>query len=96
MRLPPQIWFNISRAHLENIQFSEQGVGRSMTLTYPAASELSQLIEGTSAATLIPEIVQRGFQERLEGEDSAATGAQLHERCQPSKPPTPTTTAGGC
>jgi putative transposase len=52
-----------------------------MTLTHSGASELSQLIEGTTAGTLMPEIVRRGFNDLLEAEVSALTGAQLHERC---------------
>ena len=52
-----------------------------MTLTHSGASELGQLMEGTTAGALIPEIVRRGLQELLEAEVSALTGAQLHERC---------------
>ena len=52
-----------------------------MTLTHSGASELSQLMEGTTAGALVPEIVRRGFQDLLEAEVSALTGAQLHERC---------------
>jgi transposase-like protein len=52
-----------------------------MTLSHSGASELSQLMEGTSAGALIPEIVRRGFQELLEAEVSAAIGATRHERC---------------
>ena len=37
-------------------------------------------MEVTTAVALIPEIVRRGFQDMLEAEDSAAIGAQLHER----------------
>ena len=51
-----------------------------MTLSHRGASELSQLMEGTTAGALIPEIVRRGFQDLLEAEVSAAIGAQLHER----------------
>ena len=51
-----------------------------MTLTHTGASGLSQLLEGTTAGALIPEIVRQGFQELLEAEVSAAIGAQLHER----------------
>ena len=51
-----------------------------MTLTHSGASELAQLMEGTTAGALIPEIVRRGFQDLLEVEVSAAIGAQLHER----------------
>ena len=39
-----------------------------MTLTHSGASELSQLMEGTTAGALIPEIVRRGFQDLLEAE----------------------------
>ena len=52
-----------------------------MTLTHSAASELAQLMEGTTAGALIPEIVRRGFQDLLEAEVSAVIGAQRHERC---------------
>ncbi|QPN66316.1 hypothetical protein [Synechococcus sp. CBW1006] len=52
-----------------------------MTLSHSGASELRQLMEGTTAGALIPEIVRRGFQDLLEAEVSALTGAQLHERC---------------
>ena len=48
-----------------------------MTLSHSDASELSQLMEGTTAGALIPEIVRRGFQDLLEAEVSAAIGAQL-------------------
>jgi hypothetical protein len=52
-----------------------------MTLTHSGASELAQLMEGTTAGALIPEIVRRGFQNLLEAKVSALNGAQLHERC---------------
>jgi hypothetical protein len=52
-----------------------------MTLTHSAASELSKLMEGTTAGALIPEIGRRGFQYMLEAEVSGLTGAQLHESC---------------
>ncbi|WP_255510532.1 IS256 family transposase [Cyanobium sp. LEGE 06143] len=52
-----------------------------MTLTHSGASELSQLMEGTTSGALIPEIVRRGFQDLLEAEVSAAIGATRHERC---------------
>jgi putative transposase len=52
-----------------------------MTLTNSGASELGQLMEGTTAGALIPEIVRRGFQDLLEVEGSAAIGATRHERC---------------
>ena len=38
-----------------------QWVGWSVTLTHSGASELAQLMEGTTAGALIPEIVRRGF-----------------------------------
>ena len=52
-----------------------------MPVTRSGASELAQLMEGTTASALITEIVRRGFQDLLEAEVSALTGAQLHERC---------------
>jgi putative transposase len=52
-----------------------------MTLTNSDASELAQLMEGTTAGALIPEIVRRGFQDLLEAGVTAAVGAQLHQRC---------------
>ncbi len=52
-----------------------------MTLIHSGASELDQLMEGTTAGALIPEIVRRGFQDLLEAEVSAVIGAQRHERC---------------
>ena len=52
-----------------------------MTITHSGASELAQLMEGTTAGALIPEIVRRGFQDLLEAEVSAAIGASRHERC---------------
>ena len=52
-----------------------------MTLSHSGASELGQLMEGTTAGALIPEIVRRGFQNLLEAEASAAIGATRHERC---------------
>jgi hypothetical protein len=54
---------------------------QTMTLTHNVACELGQLMEGSTAGALIPEIVCRGLQELLEAEVSALTGAQLHERC---------------
>ena len=57
-----------------------------MTLTHNGASELSQLMEGTTAGALIPEIVRRGFQDLLEAEVSAAIGATRHERCPDDHP----------
>jgi len=44
-------------------------------------SELAQLMEGTTAGALIPEIVRRGFQDLLEAGVTAAVGAQIHQRC---------------
>ena len=80
-----------------------QCVGRSVTLfgaippnrtqtiplNHSGASELAQLVEGTTAGALIPEIVRRGFQDLLEavgeafseGVVSAAIGATRHEWC---------------
>ena len=52
-----------------------------MTLTHRGACELAQLMEGTTAGTLIPEIVRRGFPDLLEAEVSAAIDATRHERC---------------
>ncbi|MCP9905302.1 hypothetical protein KBY85_14325 [Cyanobium sp. BA5m-10] len=54
-----------------------------MTLTHSGASELSQLMEGTTAGALIPEIVRRGFQDLLEAEVSAAIGATRVPRQAP-------------
>jgi len=48
-----------------------------MTLAHSGASELSQLMEGSTAGALIPEIVRPGLQGLLEAEDSAAIGATL-------------------
>ncbi len=64
-----------------------------MTLTHSGASELSQLMEGTTAGALIPEIVRRGFQDLLEAEVSAAIGAQLHERRPATQGPVSSSTA---
>jgi putative transposase len=52
-----------------------------MTLSHSDASELAQLMEGTTAGALIPEIVRWGFQDLLEAGVSADVGAQLHQRC---------------
>jgi transposase-like protein len=52
-----------------------------MTLTNNDASELSELMEGTTAGALIPEIVRRGFQYLLDAEVSASICATRHERC---------------
>jgi hypothetical protein len=51
---------------------------QTMTLIHTCASELSQLMEDTTAGALIPEIVLRGFQDLLEAEVSAAIGATRH------------------
>ena len=52
-----------------------------MTLSQSGASELAQLMEGTTAGVLIPEIVRRGFQDLLEAKVSATIGTQRHKRC---------------
>jgi transposase-like protein len=52
-----------------------------MILTNNRPSELSELMEGTTAGALIPDIVRRGFQDLLEAEVSAAIGATRHEGC---------------
>jgi transposase-like protein len=52
-----------------------------MSLTNSGASELSQLMEGTTDGALVPEIVRRGFQDLLEAEVSATIGATRNERC---------------
>ena len=49
-----------------------------MTLFHTGATKLSQLMDGTTAGALIPVILRRGFQDLLEAEVSALTGAQLH------------------
>ena len=54
---------------------------QTMTLSHSGASELGQLMDGTTAGALIPEIVRRGFQDLLKAEVSAATAATRHERC---------------
>jgi len=54
---------------------------QTITLTHSGASELAQLIEGTTAGALIPEIVRRGFQDLMEAEVCVAIGATPHERC---------------
>ena len=43
-----------------------------MTLTHSGASELAQLMEGTTADALIPGIVRRGFQDLLEPDVTAS------------------------
>jgi hypothetical protein len=75
-----------------------------MTLTHSGASELSKLMEGTTAGALIPEIVRRGFQDLLE----ASAQPSPKELCPPSPAPsstsavpnsdqhTATGTASGC
>jgi putative transposase len=52
-----------------------------MILTHNGPSELSQLMEDTTASALIPEIVRCGLRVLLEAEVSALTGAHLHVRC---------------
>lgn len=49
----------------------------TMTLSYSCNSQLSQLMEGATAGVLIPKIVRREFQDLLEVEVFALTGAQL-------------------
>ncbi len=58
-----------------------------MTITLRDASELVQLMEGTTAGALIPEIVRRGFQDLLEAGVSAAPI---------NAPAADTATASGC
>ena len=69
---------------------------QTMTLSQSDASELAQLMEGTSAGALIPEIVRRGYQDLLEAGESAAIGAQRHEAALTSEPPIATATASEC
>ncbi len=54
---------------------------QAITLTNNGASELSELMEGTTAGALIPEIVRRGFQDMLEAKVSVAIRATRHKRC---------------
>jgi hypothetical protein len=49
-----------------------------MNLTQSGASELSQLIESTTAGALISEIVRRGFHDLLKPRFRHLTGTQLH------------------
>jgi putative transposase len=58
-----------------------------MTLIHSGASELDQLMEGTPAGALIPEIVRRGFQGLLEAEVSSVIGAQRPEHCPEERAP---------
>ena len=51
-----------------------------MTLTDSGASELRQLMEGTTAGAF-HEIVCQGFQDLLEIKVSAAIGVSRHDRC---------------
>jgi putative transposase len=50
-----------------------------MTLTHSGASELAQLMEGTTVAALIPEIMRRAFHDLLDVEVFAAIGSTHHE-----------------
>ena len=52
-----------------------------MTLIHSGTSELAQLMDGTTAGPLTPEIVRRGFQNLLEADVPACIGATRHERC---------------
>ena len=56
-------------------------MGLSVTLTHSGASELSQLMEGTTASVSSPEIVRRGFQDLLVAKVYTAIGATRHENC---------------
>ena len=72
-------------------------VGLSVTHTHSDAFELSQpMDQGNTAGALIHEIVRRGFQQLLEAEVSALTGAQPTSVAPISAPPTAMATAGGC
>jgi hypothetical protein len=53
---------------------------QTITFTYSGTTGLSQLMEGITTGALIPAIVHRSFQDLLQAEVSALTGAQLHER----------------
>ena len=52
---------------------------QAMTLPHSGASKLAQLIGGTTADALIPDIARRGFPDLQEAPVSAK-GAELHER----------------
>jgi len=67
-----------------------------MTFSHTGASELAQLMEGTTAGALIPEIVRRGFQDLLEAEVSALTAPSSMSAAPISAPPIATATASGC
>jgi len=67
-----------------------------MTLTHSGASELAQLMEGTTAGAWIPEIVRRGFQDLLEAEFPRSPAPNSTSVAPISAPPTAMATAGGC
>jgi len=51
-----------------------------MPISHSAATELAQLLNGSSAGELIPELVRQGLQALIEAEAAAAIGADRHER----------------
>lgn len=67
-----------------------------MTSIHSGASELSQLMEGTTAGALIPEIVRRGFQDLLEAKVFLPLEPVAMNAALSSAPPTATATASGC
>ena len=53
-----------------------------MPNTNGAATELAPLLDGSTAGELIPELVRRGLQQRVELEVAAVIGAERHERSE--------------
>jgi transposase-like protein len=53
-----------------------------MPKTHAAASELTSLLDGSSAGALIPELARQGLQKLIELEFAAFLGADWHERSE--------------
>jgi putative transposase len=53
-----------------------------MPTSYPAASELASLLDGSTAGELIPELARHGLQQLIELEVAAFLGADRHERSE--------------
>jgi putative transposase len=51
-----------------------------MPTSYPAATELASLLDGSTAGELIPELARHGLQQLIELEVAAVIGAERHER----------------
>jgi transposase-like protein len=55
---------------------------RATLKRHAAATELGELLDGSTSGELIPELVRRGLQQLIELEATAVIGADRHERSE--------------